>query len=226
MKVLASIHFSNSFPITLAGSLNAILAETLSKKPNSVLSSSISPMIYRWQMTSHIKRRRKCTDSFRFNLPNFDALRSWRVGSPLLRHYDEVNVIKGSKISTLTKGRVFPGVRAIEKLTLLEFKKAIPTSLIRFRSNGRNGDELVPVYTNDNISSDAHFIPTPNGVSDYKDVQAVAMPNTFYEGLLLHGMDNLESLASLLNGAEEDSNGESTLAVAEAATSNANEEDT
>lgn len=111
-------------------------------------------------------------------------------------------------------------------MTLLKFKKAIPTSLIRFRSNERNGDELVPVYTNDNIPSDAHFIPTPKGVSDYKNVQAVAVPNIFYEGLLLHGMDNLESLASLLNGAEKGSNDESTLTVAEAATSNANEADT
>uniref|UniRef100_A0A1A9V0M7 Uncharacterized protein n=1 Tax=Glossina austeni TaxID=7395 RepID=A0A1A9V0M7_GLOAU len=45
----------------------------------------------------------------------------------------------------------------------------------------------------------------------------------FHEEL---GMDDLDSLASLLNGAEEEMNGESTFIAAEAATSNGNEGDT
>ncbi|KAI9589713.1 uncharacterized protein LOC119631511 [Glossina fuscipes] len=149
------------------------------------------------------------------------------LGSPVPRHYDEVNVIKENEISTVRKGRVFPGATAIKKLILLKLKKVLPISLILLRSNERNEEELVPVYTTDNIPNNAHFIPTPNGISNYKDVQAVAVPNIFHQELVLHGMDNLESFASLLDEVEEDNNskGESTLIVAEAATNNDSDEE-
>lgn len=113
------------------------------------------------------------------------------------------------------QARVFPGAVAIKKLVLLKFKKIIPISLILLKSSNENEAELVPVYPTSEIPSDVQFIPTPNGISGHKDVQAIAVPNEFHQQLELHGLTNVEGIESLLNQAEENEMGESTVTVAE-----------
>lgn len=115
------------------------------------------------------------------------------------------------------QARVFPGAVAIKKLVLLKFKKIVPISLILLKSSNENEAELVPVYPTSEIPSDVQFIPTPNGISGHKDVQAIAVPNEFHQQLELHGLTNLEGIESLLNQAEENENGEATVTVAEPA---------
>lgn len=121
------------------------------------------------------------------------------------------------------QARVFPGAVAIKKLVLLKFKKIVPISLILLKSNNENEAELVPVYPTSDIPSDVQFIPTPNGISGHKDVQAIAVPSEFHEQLELHGLTNLEGIESLLNQAEENENGESTLTIAEPSSENDDE---
>ncbi|XP_065363506.1 uncharacterized protein LOC135956838 [Calliphora vicina] len=126
-----------------------------------------------------------------------------------------VNVEAESYGRSHKQARVFPGAVAIKKLVLLKFKKIVPISLILLKSSNENEAELVPVYPTSEIPSDVQFIPTPNGISGHKDVQAIAVPNEFHQQLELHGLTNLEGIESLLNQAEQGENGESTLTVAE-----------
>ena len=128
------------------------------------------------------------------------------------RHHVEPSVVYSRSHQ---QGRVFPGALAIKKLVLLKFKKIVPISLILLKSSNENEAELVPVYPTADIPSDVQFIPTPNGISGHKDVQAIAVPTEFHEQLQLHGLTNLEGIESLLEQAEENENGESTLTIAE-----------
>ncbi|XP_073831875.1 uncharacterized protein [Musca autumnalis] len=113
------------------------------------------------------------------------------------------------------QGRLIAGAVAIKKLVLLKFKKIVPISLILLKSNNENEAELVPVYPTSEIPTDVQFIPTPNGISGHKDVQAIAIPTEFHQQLQAHGMTNLEAIENLLNEAEENEDGESSIAVAE-----------
>ncbi|XP_054729289.1 uncharacterized protein LOC129238275 [Anastrepha obliqua] len=101
------------------------------------------------------------------------------------------------------QARVFPGALAIKKLVLLKFKKIVPISLILLKSSDENEAELVPVYPTSEIPSDVQFIPTPNGISGHRDVQAIAIPSELHQQLELNGLANLESIESLLNQAQE-----------------------
>ncbi|XP_011186504.1 uncharacterized protein LOC105214653 [Zeugodacus cucurbitae] len=101
------------------------------------------------------------------------------------------------------QARVFPGALAIKKLVLLKFKKIVPISLILLRASDENEAELVPVYPTSEIPADVQFIPTPNGVSGHRDVQAIAIPKELHQQLELNGLANLESIESLLNQAQE-----------------------
>ncbi|XP_067635572.1 uncharacterized protein [Eurosta solidaginis] len=100
------------------------------------------------------------------------------------------------------QGRVFPGALAIKKLVLLKFKKIVPISLILLRSSDANEAELVPVYPTSEIPADVQFIPTPNGISGHRDVQAIAIPSELHDQLELNGLANLDSIQNLLNQAE------------------------
>ncbi|XP_023294418.2 uncharacterized protein LOC111677512 [Lucilia cuprina] len=131
------------------------------------------------------------------------------------RNVNRANVDTESFGRSHKQARVFPGAVAIKKLVLLKFKKIVPISLILLKSSNENEAELVPVYPTSEIPSDVQFIPTPNGISGHKDVQAIAVPNEFHQQLELHGLTNLEGIESLLNQAEQNENGESTLTVAE-----------
>uniref|UniRef100_A0A1I8NMD4 Uncharacterized protein n=1 Tax=Stomoxys calcitrans TaxID=35570 RepID=A0A1I8NMD4_STOCA len=125
-------------------------------------------------------------------------------------------VIDARSISKPQKqGRLIAGAVAIKKLVLLKFKKIVPISLILLKSTNENEAELVPVYPTSDIPSDVEFIPTPNGISGHKDVQAIAVPTEFHQQLQAHGMTNLEAIENLLSEAEENEAGESTVAVAE-----------
>ncbi|XP_020716852.1 uncharacterized protein LOC101452383 [Ceratitis capitata] len=101
------------------------------------------------------------------------------------------------------QARVFPGALAIKKLVLLKFKKIVPISLILLKSSDENEAELVPVYPTSEIPADVQFIPTPNGISGHRDVQAIAIPSELHQQLELNGLANLESIESLLNQAQE-----------------------
>ncbi|XP_017483851.1 PREDICTED: uncharacterized protein LOC108372633 [Rhagoletis zephyria] len=102
------------------------------------------------------------------------------------------------------QARVFPGATlALKKLVLLKFKTIVPISLILLRSSDENEAELVPVYPASEIPADVQFIPTPNGISGHRDVQAIAIPSALHQQLDLSGLANLESIESLLNQAEE-----------------------
>lgn len=96
--------------------------------------------------------------------------------------------------------RVFPGAVAIKKLVLLKFKKIVPISLILLKSNNDNEAELVPVYPTDQIPENVQFIPTPNGISGHKDVQAIAIPSELHEQLQINGLSNVENIEALLQG--------------------------
>ncbi|XP_075158188.1 uncharacterized protein LOC142231466 [Haematobia irritans] len=125
-------------------------------------------------------------------------------------------VIDARSISKPQKqGRLIAGAVAIKKLVLLKFKKIVPISLILLKSSNENEAELVPVYPTSEIPTDVEFIPTPNGISGHKDVQAIAVPKEFHQQLQAHGMTNLEAIENLLSEAEENENGESSVAVAE-----------
>lgn len=113
------------------------------------------------------------------------------------------------------QARLFPGAVAIKKLVLLKFKKIVPISLILLKSSNENEAELVPVYPTSEIPSDVQFIPTPNGISGHKDVQAIAVPTEFHQQLAAHGMTDLEAIENLLKEAEVNEEGESSVAVAE-----------
>lgn len=101
------------------------------------------------------------------------------------------------------QARVFPGAVAIKKLVLLKFKKIVPISLILLKSSDENEGELVPVYPTSEIPANVQFIPTPNGISGHRDVQAIAIPNELHQQLELSGLANLESIEGLLNQAQE-----------------------
>ncbi|KAH8416497.1 hypothetical protein KR222_006440, partial [Zaprionus bogoriensis] len=94
--------------------------------------------------------------------------------------------------------RVFPGAVAIKKLVLLKFKKIVPISLILLRSKNDNEAELVPVYPTDQIPENVQFIPTPNGISGHKDVQAIAIPSELHDQLQINGLSNIENIEALL----------------------------
>ncbi|EDW81937.2 uncharacterized protein Dwil_GK25393 [Drosophila willistoni] len=94
--------------------------------------------------------------------------------------------------------RVFPGAVAIKKLVLLKFKKIVPISLILLKSSNDNEAELVPVYPTDQIPENVQFIPTPNGISGHKDVQAIAIPSELHDQLQINGLSNLENIEALL----------------------------
>ncbi|XP_017872454.1 PREDICTED: uncharacterized protein LOC108620094 [Drosophila arizonae] len=96
--------------------------------------------------------------------------------------------------------RVFPGAVAIKKLVLLKFKKIVPISLILLKSSNDNEAELVPVYPTDQIPENVQFIPTPNGISGHKDVQAIAIPSELHEQLQINGLSNVENIEALLQG--------------------------
>ncbi|XP_043660545.1 uncharacterized protein LOC122624867 [Drosophila teissieri] len=96
------------------------------------------------------------------------------------------------------QGRVFPGAVAIKKLVLLKFKKIVPISLILLKSSNENEAELVPVYPTDQIPENVQFIPTPNGISGHKDVQAIAIPAELHDQLQINGLSNLENIEALL----------------------------
>ncbi|XP_030386659.1 uncharacterized protein LOC115633359, partial [Scaptodrosophila lebanonensis] len=106
--------------------------------------------------------------------------------------------------------RVFPGAVAIKKLVLLKFKKIVPISLILLKSSNENEAELVPVYPTDQIPTNVQFIPTPNGISGHKDVQAIAIPSELHDQLQINGLSNLENIEALLqNSAISSSDGDS-----------------
>lgn len=94
--------------------------------------------------------------------------------------------------------RVFPGAVAIKKLVLLKFKKIVPISLILLRSKNDGEAELVPVYPTDQIPENVQFIPTPNGISGHKDVQAIAIPSELHDQLQINGLSNIENIEALL----------------------------
>ncbi|KAH8408844.1 hypothetical protein KR009_002158 [Drosophila setifemur] len=96
------------------------------------------------------------------------------------------------------QGRIFPGAVAIKKLVLLKFKKIVPISLILLKSSNENEAELVPVYPTDQIPENVQFIPTPNGISGHKDVQAIAIPAELHDQLQINGLSNLENIEALL----------------------------
>jgi len=96
--------------------------------------------------------------------------------------------------------RVFPGAVAIKKLVLLKFKKIVPISLILLKSKNDNEAELVPVYPTDQIPENVQFIPTPNGISGHKDVQAIAIPSELHDQLQINGLSNVENIEALLQG--------------------------
>ncbi|KAH8386469.1 hypothetical protein KR093_000757 [Drosophila rubida] len=111
------------------------------------------------------------------------------------------------------QSRVFPGAVAIKKLVLLKFKKIVPISLILLKSKNDNEAELVPVYPTDQIPENVQFIPTPNGISGHKDVQAIAIPSELHDQLQINGLSNIENIEALLqassitaDGAEGDEN--------------------
>ncbi|BFG00787.1 uncharacterized protein DMAD_00707 [Drosophila madeirensis] len=110
------------------------------------------------------------------------------------------------------QSRVFPGAVAIKKLVLLKFKKIVPISLILLKSSNENEAELVPVYPTDQIPENVQFIPTPNGISGHKDVQAIAIPSELHDQLQINGLSNLENIEALLQSSSissADSEGES-----------------
>ncbi|XP_022225953.1 uncharacterized protein LOC111076452 [Drosophila obscura] len=110
------------------------------------------------------------------------------------------------------QGRIFPGAVAIKKLVLLKFKKIVPISLILLKSSNENEAELVPVYPTDQIPENVQFIPTPNGISGHKDVQAIAIPSELHDQLQINGLSNLENIEALLQSSSissADSEGES-----------------
>ncbi|XP_034119057.1 uncharacterized protein LOC117578046 [Drosophila albomicans] len=96
------------------------------------------------------------------------------------------------------QSRVFPGAVAIKKLVLLKFKKIVPISLILLKSKNDNEAELVPVYPTDQIPENVQFIPTPNGISGHKDVQAIAIPSELHDQLQINGLSNIENIEALL----------------------------
>ncbi|EDV99705.1 uncharacterized protein LOC6565524 [Drosophila grimshawi] len=98
------------------------------------------------------------------------------------------------------QARVFPGAVAIKKLVLLKFKKIVPISLILLKSSNDNEAELVPVYPTDQIPENVQFIPTPNGISGHKDVQAIAIPSELHDQLQINGLSNVENIEALLQG--------------------------
>ncbi|XP_030569656.1 uncharacterized protein LOC115769083 [Drosophila novamexicana] len=98
------------------------------------------------------------------------------------------------------QSRVFPGAVAIKKLVLLKFKKIVPISLILLKSSNDNEAELVPVYPTDQIPENVQFIPTPNGISGHKDVQAIAIPSELHDQLQINGLSNVENIEALLQG--------------------------
>ncbi|XP_017054850.1 uncharacterized protein LOC108097213 [Drosophila ficusphila] len=112
------------------------------------------------------------------------------------------------------QGRVFPGAVAIKKLVLLKFKKIVPISLILLKSSNENEAELVPVYPTDQIPENVQFIPTPNGISGHKDVQAIAIPSELHDQLQINGLSNLENIEALLQSssiAAADNEGETPV---------------
>uniref|UniRef100_A0A6P4ESL2 Uncharacterized protein LOC108046105 n=1 Tax=Drosophila rhopaloa TaxID=1041015 RepID=A0A6P4ESL2_DRORH len=112
------------------------------------------------------------------------------------QHYEQRALI--AKPHSGPQGRVFPGAVAIKKLVLLKFKKIVPISLILLKSSNENEAELVPVYPTDQIPENVQFIPTPNGISGHKDVQAIAIPAELHDQLQLNGLTNLENIEALL----------------------------
>ncbi|KAH8342627.1 hypothetical protein KR067_004268 [Drosophila pandora] len=111
-------------------------------------------------------------------------------------HFQERALI--AKPHSGPQGRVFPGAVAIKKLVLLKFKKIVPISLILLKSSNENEAELVPVYPTDQIPENVQFIPTPNGISGHKDVQAIAIPTELHDQLQINGLSNLENIEALL----------------------------
>lgn len=81
---------------------------------------------------------------------------------------------------------------------LLKFKKIVPISLILLKSKNDNEAELVPVYPTDQIPENVQFIPTPNGISGHKDVQAIAIPSELHDQLQINGLSNVENIEALL----------------------------
>ncbi|XP_017086190.1 uncharacterized protein LOC108118142 [Drosophila eugracilis] len=118
------------------------------------------------------------------------------VGGHRRQHYEQRALI--SKPHSGPQGRVFPGAVAIKKLVLLKFKKIVPISLILLKSSNENEAELVPVYPTDQIPENVQFIPTPNGISGHKDVQAIAIPAELHDQLQINGLSNLENIEALL----------------------------
>ncbi|XP_016951684.1 uncharacterized protein LOC108025657 [Drosophila biarmipes] len=112
------------------------------------------------------------------------------------QHYEQRALI--AKPHSGPQGRVFPGAVAIKKLVLLKFKKIVPISLILLKSSNENEAELVPVYPTDQIPENVQFIPTPNGISGHKDVQAIAIPAELHDQLQINGLSNLENIEALL----------------------------
>ncbi|KAH8361050.1 hypothetical protein KR200_008323 [Drosophila serrata] len=112
------------------------------------------------------------------------------------QHYSQRALI--AKPHAGPQGRVFPGAVAIKKLVLLKFKKIVPISLILLKSSNENEAELVPVYPTDQIPENVQFIPTPNGISGHKDVQAIAIPSELHDQLQINGLSNLENIEALL----------------------------
>ncbi|KAH8291718.1 hypothetical protein KR018_011687 [Drosophila ironensis] len=113
------------------------------------------------------------------------------------QHYQERALIGKPHVGG-PQGRVFPGAVAIKKLVLLKFKKIVPISLILLKSSNENEAELVPVYPTDQIPENVQFIPTPNGISGHKDVQAIAIPTELHDQLQINGLSNLENIEALL----------------------------
>ncbi|KAH8368017.1 hypothetical protein KR084_005724 [Drosophila pseudotakahashii] len=112
------------------------------------------------------------------------------------QHFEQRALI--AKPHSGPQGRVFPGAVAIKKLVLLKFKKIVPISLILLKSSNENEAELVPVYPTDQIPENVQFIPTPNGISGHKDVQAIAIPAELHDQLQINGLSNLENIEALL----------------------------
>ncbi|KAH8300957.1 hypothetical protein KR044_006810, partial [Drosophila immigrans] len=106
------------------------------------------------------------------------------------------------------QSRVFPGAVAIKKLVLLKFKKIVPISLILLKSKNDNEAELVPVYPTDQIPENVQFIPTPNGISGHKDVQAIAIPSELHDQLQINGLSNIENIEALLQASSITADGD------------------
>lgn len=83
------------------------------------------------------------------------------------------------------------------------------------KSTNENEAELVPVYSTDEIPTDVQFIPTPNGISGHKDVQAIAVPNEFHQQLEMSGLTDIESIEKLLKESQQNELGEQVVTVAQ-----------